>query len=510
MPATSRSWQTGLRTPLTLMRIPSQFNETSLYRRQPQAGERNAAIRKLFRLGVAMALLIVVMRQAGHRELYEPFFPNDASVVERGIGTNGPATQHYAWQAASGRPPSGPAFPVQTAKPADSVEAERMEEPRNLSELNASAKRIVDAIPVAQQRWWMAALWHRLRLGEPVALGFETQLDWETARRATAMAELSEVIAVDATQPTDNVDQQTNNLAQANNDQQAWLASLQRLLNGEPLTGPDRNRLSALARGLDEAAMERTVDGATWRASDFDAFYWSLAQAASGGFGADLAGSPRRAENVGALPLLQQPSIYRGQTVRLSGRVARAHSLQAAENAFGLQRYWQTWLQPDDGSDQPVLLVTPTVPARVAIARLDRTHVEGPKVQFVGRYLKRFAYRSAAGVEVAPALIGRIVDGKTPLASKSAPDADSFADSSRAFAVRLIATLLIATAVGVILAAFMMWRTTAEAKRIRRLRHAHQAKSDFDPDKLGTMAGSTNNWRPESTGDGTADSGELG
>ena len=56
------------------MKIPSQFNEDSLYGRKRRRGERTEHYRQLIRLVLGLALVFVVMHQASKPEVYAPFF----------------------------------------------------------------------------------------------------------------------------------------------------------------------------------------------------------------------------------------------------------------------------------------------------------------------------------------------------------------------------------------------------------------------------------------------------
>ena len=61
------------------MRIPSQFNQDSLYRRDNRHRNATSHHRRLIRLILGLALVIVVMRQASQPAMYQVFF--DPSLV---------------------------------------------------------------------------------------------------------------------------------------------------------------------------------------------------------------------------------------------------------------------------------------------------------------------------------------------------------------------------------------------------------------------------------------------
>ncbi len=166
-------------------------------------------------------------------------------------------------------------------------------------------------------------------------------------------------------------------------------------------TSLDRPRVAAFLAALDDAAASRVVDGSVWRSGDFDLFYRYLDQA-SGLSGEGVATS-------GVLPLLQQPDVFRNQLVRTSGTVARTERIEAKENPYGISEYWQLWIRPADGADRPLVAVVPAVPALVESVGPNAITEEGPRVTIVGRFLKRLAYQSALGADLAPVVVGRIV-----------------------------------------------------------------------------------------------------
>ena len=200
------------------------------------------------------------------------------------------------------------------------------------------------------------------------------------------------------------------------------------------------------------------VDGSVWTGADFDAFYRFLDQAP------DV--SPSNVAVTGALPLLQQPDVYRNQRVRIVGQIAKAERLSAEPNAFGIQDYWQLWVRPSGGADRPVVLIVPHVPQ--AIASLDPRQTEGPAVNAVGRFLKRWAYRSQLGADLAPVVVGRLLEPPQPVVVSSSPGLVGAGDQ------RLWVILALAALGGGGLAILAMWRTQLAAQRTRAIRSSHR------------------------------------
>ena len=250
----------------------------------------------------------------------------------------------------------------------------------------------------------------------------------------------------------------SGNSAQPNEDASANDVSTE-------LTAEDQQRLTAWLNALDQAAVDRVVDGAIWRSEDADAFYRQLDQADS----LDSHGT-----SVTVVPLMQQPQVYLGQQVRVSGRVARSELKPAAANPFGVLEYWELWIKPSGGGDRPIVLIVPNVTERIKDVGPDASLPKGPEVRVVGRFFKRLAYGSSLGADAAPVIVGRILNRRqTVTATTRSTTADTMPMSTR-FWLALIAALVL----GVSFAAFVMWRTAILGKRSREVRGSTRPSPD--------------------------------
>ncbi len=244
---------------------------------------------------------------------------------------------------------------------------------------------------------------------------------------------------------------------------------------------------------LDEAAMDRVVDGSVWRSADFDAFYRLLDRATHESVteSSNKASSP--AVRVGVVPLLQQPAVFRGQRVRISGTVARAQRITARENNFGIVDYWQLWIRPGNGVDRPLVAIVPRVSDAIAAVDSDATLEAGPTAELVGTFIKRLAYQSSAGADLAPVIIGRLENASSgqssrsgvadlapgdtePAGTKTPGSADRPSDNELRW--RLAGTVAVACLLGVGLAAFITWRTTVATRHSRQLRRIGRPSSN--------------------------------
>lgn len=410
------------------MRIPSQFNEDNLFRRGSRRNESAQSYRQLLRLVCGLALVIVVMRQASKPAVYEPFFSKSASAV-------GGASLQSTARAGFG------VDQHDSDQHDNSINGKVAPEDRELANL------LANGLPPSDQRQWVVALsrWQSGRLVEQLPTSVDvvrSRLD--SLQSISDQQRLAWKVMIDSIRSTSNQPAPEGTSA-------------------EP-TLLDRARIAALLAALDDAAASRVVDGSVWRSGDFDLFYRFLDQA-SGLSGEGVATS-------GVLPLLQQPDVFRNQLVRTSGMVARTERIAARDNPYGISEYWQLWIRPADGADRPLIAVVPAVPALVKAVGPNAIVEEGPKITIVGRFLKRLAYQSALGADLAPVVVGRIV--LAPITEDEIVAANQAGDrtkSDNASSRILWLTLTMACLVGLGLAVITMWRTQVMAKRARQLRN---------------------------------------
>jgi len=145
-------------------------------------------------------------------------------------------------------------------------------------------------------------------------------------------------------------------------------------------------------------------------------------------------------QDVGFTELFGQPKSFRGRAVRIRGTLHRLERLEAMANHYGIDRYWQGWLQPAGGPASPVVIHFLTVPDGMATG----LEIIEPVV-VSGFFLKNMAYRAADGVRLAP-LVLALEPVPPPPASEAA--GGGFWDRSLT-ALGVVTMLGIVTAVGI-------------------------------------------------------------
>ncbi len=427
------------------MRIPSQFNEDNLYRRGARRHDSGDSLRRIIRMSVVLVLLVFVMGQAAKPGVYEVFFGVEPEFEAETVG-----------MASDG-------FDATLA----ATQQQRVRDLSVTEPCRELARVLTRTLSLNEQRQWTVVL-ARWNSGKPFplmgslvdqsvqALGELSDVDesqrdsWKkTLEKFGKIYGDSELIA-GGEQPRDD--------AEATKDAEIDPAQAE-------LSDDDAVRLVAWFNALDLAALDRVVDGSVWRSADFDAFYLQLEQADS------LSSSG--AVTTAVVPLLQQPEIYRGQLVRVSGLIAKADRLDASANPHSIDDYWQLWIKPDTGGDRPMVFIVPGLPSGMAEAVKQGGKPTG---RFVGRFFKRLAYRSRTGAEVAPVMIGRVL---RPTPSVSMARAKTNQGDGASNKQRFLMTLLIASVIGVSLAAIAMWRTSVAARRSRELRARRQRPDEF-------------------------------
>jgi hypothetical protein len=449
------------------MRIPSQFNDQTLYGRRGRQPQSSQSYRRLIRLVVALTLVVVVMQQAGDVALYETFFGDRAGNSPGGGNTT--ATALASRHNEGGQPNAA----TEDSGVANSIGNASIDtNPVFTAEARATATEIAGALDINSQRQWTVVL-DQWQAGDEVnviesmvqslidvvkqfdGIDDEQRFAWaETIDRfGKQHASADEIFQAILTKPKDH-----SEVSDSASGQTSDLASL---------TPADKARLTALLWSLDQAAVDRVVDGTIWRSADFDAFYRQLDQAP------EL--SQSGAIKVSVVPLMQQPKTYLGQRVLVDGKVARATKKEAAANPFGVDEYWEIWLRPSTGGDRPFVVIAPAVPDSVGKLDGQANVYRGPAIKIIGRFFKRLAYGSQVGADAAPVVVGRIQGLQS--SENPTPNVTAIASPARTSDLRWVIALSILT--GISIAVLVMWRTKVLAQRSRELRQASRPATDL-------------------------------
>jgi len=117
--------------------------------------------------------------------------------------------------------------------------------------------------------------------------------------------------------------------------------------------------------------------------------------------------------------LFSQSNEYRGRLVTLRGTLRRAHRLTAPKNAYGIERYYQTWLQPDDNPTTPMVVYSLYLPEGFPTGMNISADVH-----VTGFFYKRWAYKAGDTLRTTPVVLARTVDWRKPVPVVQPPTID--------------------------------------------------------------------------------------
>ena len=380
------------------MRISSNLTDDNLYNRRHRPSVGGSPSRRLFRLALAMVLVIAVMRQAGNPRIYQVFFSPAEPPPGRLLMERSPGTSVKGTSSGSGRS----------------------------TDADADVDVTVDTDADAAIRRGRARL----------------AVDSLSDEQAKNLFGLLARLPGDGTAPSESAEDPS--IADDFAGLDRWLSDWWR-----------PPAVVELQAALDRWALDRVDRSSVWKASDTVAFYRFLDPAAVHSLRDDSAVSP------GVISLLQQPETYLRSRVKLGGTVARAIRREAADNPFDIDHYWELWVRPLDGSERPWVLFTTQVSEQIAAVGPDQTLIEGPAIRADGVYLKRLAYRSAAGSDLAPAVVGFAESLQRPQPVSTVGD-----DQPQRPSGWLL--VLLAAVIGVSIAGFLLRQSRREAKSLRR------------------------------------------
>ncbi len=230
-----------------------------------------------------------------------------------------------------------------------------------------------------------------------------------------------------------------------------------------------------LQSGLDQAYLKNVADGSIWTKGDNQAFCRLLNDEPLNHL------ATQKPRYVGVVAMLQQPDAYLRTRVAMNARVARVSKLNASKNDFGITDYFELWLKPSDGSDRPVAFYSQRVPSYVH-KLLDVEYIaDGPVVHIEGVFLKRLAFRSTEGSQLAPAIVGHFRRREMSPEDIANSLPSTIAKSEPSLSLILIA----AAAIG---AAIALGIAVSTALSLRRSRLARVANQRLPSDHFSSLA----------------------
>ncbi len=107
---------------------------------------------------------------------------------------------------------------------------------------------------------------------------------------------------------------------------------------------------------------------------------------------------------VGYVQLDEQPKEYRGRIVTVNGTVRRALEMKADKNSFGIEKYYQLWMQPKSGPTSPIVIYALDLPPGFPVGAAVTADCKAS-----GFFFKRWAYMATDDIRTAPLVLAKTV-----------------------------------------------------------------------------------------------------
>jgi hypothetical protein len=154
--------------------------------------------------------------------------------------------------------------------------------------------------------------------------------------------------------------------------------------------------------------------------------------------------STDKAAEVTYAQLLDQPDVYRGKLVTVSGTAMREELLDAPVNDIGIERYHRLIVQPEGGGNWPIIVYALELPQK--FPRGDGIHAD---VSTTGYFFKNWSYAWRDGLGLAPVIMAKSVSW-TPVISSRKPTANISAQTT--------VTVIAVTAGLAVLVGYFAWQ----------------------------------------------------
>lgn len=173
-------------------------------------------------------------------------------------------------------------------------------------------------------------------------------------------------------------------------------ADLQRTIDGSVIIEADPKPVWAAAEdlGATPESLATVRDDTVFRPGDDEAWFQIWQRIRSTGPEALRRAGARR---VGFAELFDQPISFRGRLIRFSGTIHRLQKVEAPPNGYGIDGYWQAWVEPDGGPASPIVVYFLGIPDGMPVGMKVCESVD-----LVGYFFKRWAYQASDAIRTAP------------------------------------------------------------------------------------------------------------
>jgi hypothetical protein len=162
--------------------------------------------------------------------------------------------------------------------------------------------------------------------------------------------------------------------------------------------------------GFAEDSLESIKDNAYFRNAENDAWFRFLAL---------LQETPQdridtaRSTRVEYVQLADQPDVYRGKLVTVSGWVRQVTNQTPAPNDLGIRSYFRVVVQPSDNAGWPIFVYCLELPAK-----LQQGELPAGTVSATGLFFKNLSYQWQNGLGIAPVIVAKRIESIGPLSDE--------------------------------------------------------------------------------------------
>lgn len=164
--------------------------------------------------------------------------------------------------------------------------------------------------------------------------------------------------------------------------------------------------------GVKPELLASVKDDTVFRGAEHEAFFHLLEILHN----TDEATLEAAADPAAFVQLYQQPDEYRGRLVTVRGTVRGVYEYRPARNDYGIDHYYQVWIQPYDNPSLPLVAYVLDLPE--GFPKANRMQEEA---ELTGFFFKRWAYRAQDSIRSAPLLLAKTVRWERPAATQTAP-----------------------------------------------------------------------------------------
>lgn len=207
-----------------------------------------------------------------------------------------------------------------------------------------------------------------------------------------------------------------------------WKPALSAVGTTTATTAEQRRGLAELEESIEAIGLADVQDDTVWRADERTAWF-GLVERLQTTSEAKL--RQQSLGNVGFVQIFRQSREYRGKVVTVRGTARLTYRVPAPRNDLGVRDYYLFWIQPEDGSNLPIVVYALHPPTGFPDITTEQRKIQEP-MEVTGYFFKRWVYRAADGLNSVPLVLTNAPTWH-PLAAPTRTASQRFSDALGAF-----------------------------------------------------------------------------